>query len=435
LHDFDIKQHSFTINGWVNVFWKWDKPPKRKGLPNLYKIDSNADDNAFSIKSSSSNMTTYKNDDGHNILKVLDLRDCHLTYFLPIDATKIFNQPSLVSIKHNEPPCLYFNQDTHIAHSHYNIRATLSEQLEQFLFPFDREVLNIKLRWNVLYYDILHLKNEKHIPLNDKWFGVDPSRGDCERSIELYHTDPIKITLHESIAKEVKIQPVEVDTRFLKIAVSKRRLRFVLIRLPVHHKPAFFLTNILFPVMLIASSSFCIFTISRDIAYERLAVSVAILLTFTSFQSFTANTLPQASERKLIDWYISAAYLLQVLLIASSCVVSVQLERGVEMETVEGIEWTFGVALGAIWVLFSMFYLSLKFETMQSVYARCCCCCRKRRIHFNDWNALRKQQFEDYNTSERLTVDFKVKDVDNDGKPADVEEKKAVCCCCSRCHG
>ena len=127
------------------------------------------------------------------------------------------------------------------------------------------------------------------------------------------------------------------------------------------------------------TGSFSIFSIAYENVHERLAVSVTILLTFTAFQTITAATLPQTSERKLVDWYIVLAYLLQMLLVACTCLVSTLIELDVGMDTVRRVDVAFGVILFAVWLLFSAFFLSLKWRTMQNVYA-CCCCCKRKKV-------------------------------------------------------
>eukprot|EP01084_Bolivina_argentea_P293577 504935_1 len=80
-------------------------------------------------------------------MRILDLREADkIAYYLPVDARRVFYQPSVKSVEHRDPPYLIFNTDTRIARTEYHIYAVLSERLELYWFPFDKQFLNIKLR-------------------------------------------------------------------------------------------------------------------------------------------------------------------------------------------------------------------------------------------------------------------------------------------------
>merc|ERR1711971_190001 len=173
---------------------------------------------------------------------------------------------------------------------------------------------------------------------------------------------------------------------------ANANLRFALIRMRINRKPAFFITNILFPFLMIVSCSFSIFTIDYENVHERLGVSVTILLTFTAFQSIIADELPQTSAMLLIDWYICLAYLLQLLLVVCTSVVSVLLQMEVDIDTVHSVDWVFGGILSVVWLLFSLFYLSLKSETFLDLCDRCCCF----SVTFNDWERRGQEEIDEW---------------------------------------
>ena len=167
---------------------------------------------------------------GNTITKIVDLRESDISYYLPIDGSRIFFRPSLQNIHHIEEPCLYYNAKTKLTHTQFYIRACLLENLELFMFPFDRQFLNIKLRWNIDYYRILHFEDEKNIPIeNELWWAGDTEH--AKRNRNLYHDNPLKISLKESMEKEVKLYPTWIDFTFSdREDVKKSNLRFALIR-------------------------------------------------------------------------------------------------------------------------------------------------------------------------------------------------------------
>ena len=85
-----------------------------------------------------------------------------------------------------------------------------------------------------------------------------------------------------------------------------------------------------------------------------------------------------------IDWYIGMAYLLQALIILDSCIVS--LNEDMPIETIEVIDHCFAIILGSLWIIVSLFYLSLKYAIFRDRYEKICCdCCTGGRINYNDW--------------------------------------------------
>ena len=131
-------------------------------------------------------MILYKNSRGDEIVKIGDLRYSDLTYYLPIDAKRIFYQPSQAEIQHIDTPALYYNKRTKLVHTQYYINVGLLEHLELFLFPYDRQFLNMKIRWNVDFYRLISYKKEKHLPIKENWWGQKGERG-CERNKHLFH--------------------------------------------------------------------------------------------------------------------------------------------------------------------------------------------------------------------------------------------------------
>eukprot|EP01084_Bolivina_argentea_P009056 16965_1 len=264
LCDFSIKNESFTITGWIDAFWKWSKAPKKlqtfKRMDSFENIDINNDKDEMKENHGSGEaklMYTYTNDEGHCIVHIADLTQSSLSYYLPIDANKIFYQPSLLKITHIEAPKLTYNQFTKIAHSEYYVKAELNEHLELFYFPFDSQFLNVKLRFNVDYFCILDYIDEKQYPIQHNLWGNKDSKL-WGRSIEQHHDMPIKVALKESLLNEVTLFPVWCDFR------SKNEFsgRYSMIRLRIARNPLFFFTNVLFPFFIIVSCSFAAFVVS-----------------------------------------------------------------------------------------------------------------------------------------------------------------------------
>ena len=293
-----------------------------------------------------------------------------------------------------------------MAQSQFYVNAVLSEQLELFLFPFDYQFLNIKLRWNFERYSFLDYERDVKVPSRREFW--------AKRDGYL-HAEPIKISLLDANKDEIKLMPAWIDFREDKLPSekakakqsekSKANLRFALIRLRISRRPALYITNILFPLLMIVSCSFSIFSISYDNVHERLAVSVTILLTFTAFQSLIKGELPETSKMLLIDWYICLAYLLQMLLVMCSSLVSVLISLDVDVDSVQFIDAASGTVLGLVWVLFSAFYFSLRYQTWLNLYGRCCCCCCCRQVNFNDWKRRANAEIKSWSRQRQTGFD------------------------------
>ena len=276
----------------------------------------------------------------------------------------------------------------------------------------NRQFLNMKLRWNVDYYRILDFDKEKHIPIDNDWWGTHPLRS--ARSIELYHQHPFKLSLKESLQNEVEVLPAWIDFRIDKLATDTAAklnkslsheqksdtggdsIRFALIRLRVNRNPMYFVANIVFPFFIIVTCSFSTFFVGSGETGDRLSVSVTILLTFTAFQTIISEELPQTSAMLLIDYYIGFAYLMQFLLVLGTCVASV--DNGTDWGDVTGtFDIVLGGILGIIWICFSFFYMSLHFKTFRSCYDKltCSCCCLGS-ANFNDWEGRAYEELQQW---------------------------------------
>lgn len=90
LHDINIKKQTFTISGWMHVFWEWQPATKlenhylstlRKYQRNIiYDLDDYGGEN------------DYEQNNLHNALE-----------FVPINPLNIFDQSSTVDLKHTNP--------------------------------------------------------------------------------------------------------------------------------------------------------------------------------------------------------------------------------------------------------------------------------------------------------------------------------------------
>mmetsp|Transcript_31274 Transcript_31274/g.50273 ORF Transcript_31274/g.50273 Transcript_31274/m.50273 type:complete len:460 (+) Transcript_31274:278-1657(+) len=404
LDDFSIKNQAFTVTGWISTFWKWTRAPESlktfNGDFDIHGNDKNKEHQHVS------EMIIYQNSLKHEIVKIVDLRRSDISYYLPIDARRIFYQPSLNKVEHIDAPCLYYDKQTELAWTQYYVTASLLEHLELFMFPFDRQFLNIKLRFNVDYYRILDYELEKEIPLEQNWWG-DRGERSCERNLESFHSKPLKVSLKESLLNEVKLYPSWVDFRVPKSTNAKVKapnLRFAMISLRIKRNPNYFVSNIIFPFFVIVASSFSVFAIPPSDPGDRLSVSVTILLTFTAFQSIIAAELPQTAAMLFIDWYIGIAYTIQALLILGSCIAS--MTDHLELEVIQMIDYAMAIGLGSMWIALTLFYLLMRSKTFRACYDRCCICCCFRKVTFNDWDIRSSEEIEAWIKNDADTVGF-----------------------------
>ena len=179
-------------------------------------------------------------------------------------------------------------------------------------------IYNVKLRWNLDKYRLLDYGAERDVPLT--WVEQQEEAKEEEEQLKkqeaktrgraMHHTNPVKITLRESLKYQIEMYDAWVDFKVRRKEGDHKStgLRFALIRLRIRRKSKDFLTNVILPFIVIVSTSFSIFSIPPDDPADRLGVSVTILLTFTAFQSIVGDGLPQTSEVAICTYYLSNLY-------------------------------------------------------------------------------------------------------------------------------
>eukprot|EP00485_Elphidium_margaritaceum_P005657 CAMPEP_0202685720 /NCGR_PEP_ID=MMETSP1385-20130828/1551_1 /ASSEMBLY_ACC=CAM_ASM_000861 /TAXON_ID=933848 /ORGANISM="Elphidium margaritaceum" /LENGTH=537 /DNA_ID=CAMNT_0049340147 /DNA_START=39 /DNA_END=1652 /DNA_ORIENTATION=+ len=443
LDDFNFKEQTFTITGWINVHWKWeaehiDGVPALMALAswngNKYKSLTSIDEaretdqditapivsqpSAISLSSSyeSSSFSTtdaeiFKtaklmlNEKDGPVIVVKDLRGSSLNDYIPIAAERIFLRPSALMFQHIVPPYLKYYQRTRIVHTSYYVTAVLCQDLQLMLFPFDRHFLDIKLRWN-----LNGIKNGYEIHKDmyeDKrwcqdWF---PAAG---RERYLYFDHPFKLSLKESLTYTVKLYPT-----WITFNCARSTPYHALIRLRVRRTPSGFVTDVLIPIFLIVLSSFSVFAIAPSEPGERLQLSLTVLLTFAAFQHTVSESLPETPGNIIVDWYILAAYLIQAAVIGFTCLIAYLIDDDDirDHETEHRIDFIFCVGLGSLWIVMSVCYWMLRYNSCRLRYKRkcapkttyktkccfclawkCCkrCCCMDSSADNDEWEQMKQ---------------------------------------------
>ena len=99
------------------------------------------------------------------------------------------------------------------------------------------------------------------------------------------------------------------------------------------------------------------------------------------------------------------AYLLQALLILGSCIAS--LHEQIPIETIELIDYLFCIVLGSIWIIFTLFYVSMRFKTFRDCYDSICCkCCCLGRVNYNDWSRRGDEEINGWIINDTQAVEF-----------------------------
>merc|ERR1712129_265436 len=265
------------------------------------------------------------------------------------------------------------------------------------MFPFDSQFLNLKLRWQFKHYVILDWDMKGAYHDKKALFDVITKRNDAE-----YWEEPFQISLKETLEDEFTMLQAWIDFRINKVqklsnehssstrvlAKDNAGCRFALIRLRVERNPADFMANTIFPFFIIVACGFSVYGIDSQAIGERLSVSVTILLTFAAFQSVTAEQTPRSSAILLIDYYIGFAYLLQFMLIAGTFLTGLDAAEDYDMVFFDNL---LGSVLAVFWILFSFFYMSLRWKACLWFYNKVCCCCL-RKVHWDDWESRAEQE-------------------------------------------
>ena len=315
LDEINNKGQYFVISGWINV--KWREPQHT----DLYQLLINC----YDLKETDLDRKNVWHFGGNKIkMRVSDLREADkISYYLPIDPRSIFEQTSVKDVVHRGAPHLVFDRFTGMASTEFNVQATLQEHFELFVFPFDKQFLNIKLRWNLDFYKILSWKEDVgkknvgkqgkdgHTHLVPK---IDGLEDETARNIKFYYDHPFKIDVIEDIKDDILLHEPWVCLHE-RLEDDKDPARFALISLRFTRNPTYFVFNILFPLFVIVICGFSVFAIPSDEIADRLSVSLTVLLTFAAFQSIRGDSLPNTAELSILDYYIVWAYVCQILMI------------------------------------------------------------------------------------------------------------------------
>ena len=402
LNDFAVKEQTFSISGWINAYWMWD--PTKIDLPFLLDFGQFDDNKNFIYKDGISSTQieelrakmkekymNYLYKDNiciHNdTFTIKDLRGMILNRDLPIDSTKIFNLPSIKEVHHLSPPVLYYRPKGNQCLISYYICATLFEQLELFCFPYDYQFLNIKIRWNYEKYHAISVKQMEYI-----------------RSLTNYNCfcgmgQPIQATIKENLANEIIMYQPWLDFRRASVKIKEvnpdrcsilrqkilANVRYLLVKLRISRKPGYHECNILMPIFVIVFVSFSATAIDSDDIGDRLGFAVTILLAFLAFQYIIHDTLPNTGEILLIDMYIVLAYFIQITL-----VIAYIIEKHTD---IKGFDIKVTYILMGIWILFTLFFFSLKRRWVHRMMTQIFCC-KSVRNKFMDWRDKEKYELE-----------------------------------------
>eukprot|EP01083_Nonionella_stella_P074650 202570_1 len=373
LDDIKIKEQNFTISGWINVIWK---EPKHSPLYNALKECYDASKESKFPDVWAQTVWHYRVRKKPK-MRVLDLRKMpKITYFLPIDACRIFDQLSQQWVKYKDPPYLVFDGETGVVRTEYHISAQLSQHLALGWFPFDKQFLSIKLRWNVDYYKILHwetgYRKSEDKPKDPNLPNI-PKIKDIDESVRfqnMFYDAPLKISVIEQLLGDIVLHEAWIGmATALEYREQAMGLRFALIRLRFTRNPNYFMVEILLPLFLIVLSGFSVFVIPVDDVGDRLGVSLTVLLAFTAFQSLRAAQLPITAEIGFLDVYIALAYFVQTCIILD-VVWQKYHEEGEYYEYEAGGGWMLFWA----WIGVSLVYIVNGIIFSKCIYF--CDCCR-----------------------------------------------------------
>jgi len=123
----------------------------------------------------------------------------------------------------------------------------------------------------------------------------------------------------------------------------------------VTRRPGYAIWNVLIPMALMAPLASFALVVPIDAPGERLAISLATLLTAAAYKTAVASTLPAISYLTYLDQYTLSSLFL-IIIVSCIMVVSTQVLDRVSLEWAKDVEWVLTTITGLVYVAINLYF-------------------------------------------------------------------------------
>eukprot|EP01084_Bolivina_argentea_P254172 427232_1 len=371
----NTQEQNFTVSGWIDFFWRGQHVVKRSERNEIYnnkdrtygpsnniwkfvhedKVKEQGIRKPFGGSRSLDNFNETFGGKGNKVESLLseerkyelryaelyeydenDSKDngMHRLMLTSINAEKMDREE-----KEIENECLFWLS--------LHIRGTFDEFFEMEQFPFDKQFLNVPIKFRTRGYKPVTEMKDLNVE-NVKFYPSDK---------EMKIMYPVRSKLVDSVwtCEWNMLPPYVVLSR-----ANQEVYDFAYIKLRVVRKPQHYIVYSLLPVFLITSCIFSIFALSGndrvDEMNNRLTVVLTLLLTIVATQVAAAEGLPNLPTTTIVDNYILVSYMLHVLTIPFT-IVSALATVFDDEDKKKCFDMTCGIVFGILWAIASFLCL------------------------------------------------------------------------------
>ena len=221
-------------------------------------------------------------------------------YYLPMDVLQMKNFANAVTMVNdieNVHLFVHRGEKGNIPQMVITFDGILSEQFEMSRYPFDKQFVNVRIRFNVKAQEKYRITTTK------------PSFVSFKEGHDYFSL--LKVSKGDALTDWDILDP------WLDLHHFDQEC-FIL-RLRLQRRPSLVIVRIILPLIIVSAAPFMIYALTVNEYADRLGILATLLLTLVAFHSLLNDSLPP-SELSTIDWYIIVSYTSILLMGIGVCI-------------------------------------------------------------------------------------------------------------------
>jgi len=240
------------------------------------------------------------------------------------------------TFEHLTPPYHKFDSKTGYGKVVYHLTATINERFELHRFPFDRQLLKLKLSlrresdkfaWHGTYQ-------------KQPWIQAPNLRFEYEYRYD--HLATVKL------ADSVLSQWIQCPPR-----VDLAHTGYAQVQVHLERRSLYYISHLIVPIFLIVLCNLSSFQLDREELEGRINITLTLMLTTAAAQYIVADMLPVTNALTILDKYIMLAYILLTVALVLNVIVNKSDEDTadfIDLVSTLGLATIWGTASGIIFV-------------------------------------------------------------------------------------
>jgi hypothetical protein len=221
-----------------------------------------------------------------------------------------------------------------IVNYYTKFRTTLHVPLELRSFPFDQQVINLRVTsrsWGMGNLVFVNFTTDE--ALEDMLVNMDMQDWENLRPLVVYEEKPFS-------------------------SEDRRNYSQICLEIQLKRKTGYYLKNIIFLVMLISIMEWAVFFLDPLLLDSRLSIGVTLFLAAVAFNFVISEEIPRVSHSTHVSKYFLVTYTSLMLSIVEN-VIAFILATHVSTESAKIVDWVFLAVYGAVVVTYSIVLVSI----------------------------------------------------------------------------